>query len=73
MGETRSLGTSSFQMQYEVRVEDPQTWVRPWTVAFPVRRDESYVMYEYACHEGNYAIRHVLSAARASELPRTPR
>jgi hypothetical protein len=54
-------------LQYEVRVEDPRTWVRPWTVAFPLRRDESYVLYEYACHEGNYAIRHVLSAARASE------
>jgi hypothetical protein len=54
-------------LQYEVRVEDPQTWVRPWTVAFPLRRDESYVLYEYACHEGNYAIRHVLSAARAAE------
>ena len=59
-------------LQYEVRVDDPQTWVRPWTVAFPVRRDEGYVIYEYACHEGNYAMRHVLSAARASERPRTP-
>jgi hypothetical protein len=54
-------------LQYEVRVEDPQTWVRPWTVAFPLRRDDSYVLYEYACHEGNYAIRHVLSAVRAAE------
>ena len=54
-------------LQYEVRVDDPQTWVRPWTVAFPVRRDESYVIYEYACHEGNYAMKHVLSAARAAE------
>jgi hypothetical protein len=59
-------------LQYEVRVEDPQTFVRPWTVAFPLRRDESYVIYEYACHEGNYAMRHVLSAARASERPRIP-
>jgi hypothetical protein len=54
-------------LQYEVRVDDPQTWVRPWTVAFPLRRDESYVLYEYACHEGNYAIRHILGAARAAE------
>ena len=59
-------------LQYEVRVEDPPTWVRPWTVAFPVRRDESYVMYEYACHEGNYAMRHVLNAARTSERSRIP-
>ena len=54
-------------LQYEVRVEDPQTWVRPWTVTFPVRRDESYAIYEYACHEGNYAVRHILSATRAAE------
>jgi hypothetical protein len=58
-------------LQYEVRVEDPQTFVRPWTVAFPLRRDERYVVYEYACHEGNYAVRHVLSAARAAERPRS--
>ena len=52
---------------YEVRVEDPQTWVRPWTVSFPLRRDDKYVIYEYACHEGNYAIQNILSAARAAE------
>jgi hypothetical protein len=52
---------------YEVRVEDPQTYTRPWKVAFPIARDESYVLYEYACHEGNYAIQNILSAARAAE------
>ena len=52
---------------YEVRVEDPQTWVRPWTVSFPLRRDDKYIIYEYACHEGNYAIQNILSAARAKE------
>jgi hypothetical protein len=52
---------------YEVLVDDPQTWVRPWKVAFPLRRDERYVLYEYACHEGNYALRNILSAARAAE------
>ena len=59
--------TDADTLQYEVRVEDPQTWVRPWTVAFPLLRDDSYILYEYACHEGNYAIRHILSAARAAE------
>ena len=54
-------------LSYEVRVEDPQTWVRPWTVAFPLTRDDKYVIYEYACHEGNYAIQNILSAARAAE------
>jgi hypothetical protein len=59
----RDVGTLS----YEVRVEDPLTWVRPWTVAFPLSRDESYVLYEYACHEGNYALANILKAARAAE------
>jgi hypothetical protein len=54
-------------LQYEVRIEDPQTFVRPWTVSFPLQRDETYVLYEYACHEGNYAIRNILSAVRAAE------
>jgi hypothetical protein len=52
---------------YEVRVDDPETWVRPWRVAFPLTRDDKYVMYEYACHEGNYALKNILSAARAGE------
>jgi len=52
---------------YEVLIEDPQTWVRSWKVAFPLRRDERYVLYEYACHEGNYALWNILSAARPAE------
>jgi hypothetical protein len=36
-------------------------------VAIPLGRDDSYQMFEYACHEGNQAIEHVLSAARAAE------
>jgi len=54
-------------LSYEVRIEDPQTWLRPWTVAFPLRRDERYVIHEYACHEGNYAMRTMLGAARTAE------
>ena len=55
---------------YQVRVDDPQTWVRPWTVSFPLRRDDNYVIYEYACHEGNYAMQNILSAARAADARR---
>jgi hypothetical protein len=58
---------------YDVRVEDPQTWTRPWTVSFPLRRDDKYVIYEYACHEGNYAMQNILSAARAAERERPRR
>jgi hypothetical protein len=52
---------------YEVTVDDPNVFTRPWTVSIPLSRDESYQIFEYACHEGNRAIEHVLSAARAAE------
>jgi hypothetical protein len=54
-------------LEYRVTVDDPKTWSRPWTVAFPLSRDTTYQMFEYACHEGNYAIRNILSGVRAAE------
>ena len=35
-------------------IDDPKTWTRPWTIAFPLAQDPGYGMFEYACHEGNY-------------------
>src|SRR5437763_9905651 len=54
-------------LEYRVTVDDPKTWTRPWTVAFPLSRDPTYEMFEYACHEGNYAIGNILSGVRAAE------
>ena len=54
-------------LQYEVRVEDPQTFTAPWTVAFPLTRADDYAIYEYACHEGNYALPNILRGARRAE------
>ena len=54
-------------IRYEVTIEDSNVYTKPWTVAIPLSRDESYQMFEYACHEGNKAVEHVLSAARAAE------
>ena len=51
---------------YEFTVEDPKTWTRPWTAAVPMTRVDA-PMYQYACHEGNYALRNILSGARAQE------
>ena len=62
-----TLGSAS-TLQYEVTVHDAKTWTRPWTVAFPFERDPDYVMYEYACHEGNYAIANMLRISRAADL-----
>jgi hypothetical protein len=49
-------------LMYEFTVEDPTTWTRPWTAQIPMTKAE--VMYEYACHEGNYGLTNILSGAR---------
>ena len=54
-------------LRYELRVEDPDTYSVPWTVAFSYQRDNEYQQYEYACHEGNYAVPNSLSGARSEE------
>jgi hypothetical protein len=52
---------------FELRaVEDPTMWTRPWTAVVPMRKSE-YPIYEYACHEGNYAMTGILAGARARE------
>jgi hypothetical protein len=59
-------------LRYEVTLEDEDTWPRPWTAQLNLEpRPEG--MFEYACHEGNYGMRHMLSAARATEKPTTQR
>jgi hypothetical protein len=55
---------------WRMTFNDPNTWTRPFTIELPLRRDDSYGMFEYACHEGNYALRNILSAARAEEKGR---
>jgi hypothetical protein len=53
-------------IEYRLTVEDPTTWTKPWTLTFPLVKTDSQI-YEYACHEGNYSLRHRLSMARAEE------
>ena len=54
-------------LQYTATIDDPGTWTRPWTWSFPWKREPVYGMFEYACHEGNYAMRNILSISRAAE------
>ena len=54
-------------LDLKITIEDPPTWTAPWTLELPLKRDEGYGMYEYACHEGNYAMFNLLSGARADE------
>jgi hypothetical protein len=57
-------------IQYEATLTDPKTWTRPWSVSFPLTREDDYGFYEYACHEGNHAMRNILAGARAAERVR---
>ena len=54
-------------INYEVTVTDPKVYTAPWTVALPLNRDPSYLMFEYACHEGNLAMPNALHAGRVRE------
>jgi hypothetical protein len=55
-------------IEWSVTVDDPETWTRPWTFAMMLtKKDGSQRPFEYACHEGNYGLRNILSAARAEE------
>jgi hypothetical protein len=57
-------------IEWSVTMEDAQTWTRPWTFAMNLTRDATEPIFEYACHEGNYGLRNILSAARAEERSR---
>jgi hypothetical protein len=52
-------------------VDDPGTWVRPWTVQLPMMLSDEPI-YEYACHEGNYGMMNMLSGARAKDSAGSP-
>jgi len=54
-------------LEWSVTFDDPHTWTRPWTFTMNLTHDEAQPPFEYACHEGNYGLRNVLSAARAEE------
>jgi hypothetical protein len=58
--------TDANTLSYEFTVNDPTTWTRAWTGEVPWRRDEGPI-FEYACHEGNYGMVHLLKGARVLE------
>ena len=58
----RFTRTDANTLLYEVTVNDPTTWTKPWTFRLPMAYSKEK-MYEFACHEGNYGIYNILSAA----------
>jgi hypothetical protein len=53
-------------LKYEFTVTDPTTYTRPWSAMVPWTRIRE-PLFEYACHEGNYALPNILAGARAQE------
>ncbi len=53
-------------IRYEFTVEDPATWTRSWSAEVPMVKTQG-PMYEYACHEGNHDLRHILEIYRNLE------
>jgi hypothetical protein len=63
----RFTRTAPEQIEWSVTIEDASTWTRPWTFAIPLTMNDSERIMQYECHEGNLAVRNILSAARATE------
>ena len=52
-------------VRYEVTIDDSHTWTRPWTAALDLKR-QTAGMFEYGCHEGNYAMMNILRGSRVA-------
>ena len=53
------------KIHYSFTIDDPELYSAPWTAEMPMYNNEG--LYEYACHEGNYAMRAILAGARRGE------
>jgi len=63
----RFTPTSKTSLEWSVTVDDPATWTRPWTFSLPLTVNDEEPLYEYACHEGNYAMKNILSGSRLAD------
>ena len=62
----RFTRTGPNTLTYRVTLEDPGTWVKPWTVEIPLSYSQDAI-FEYACHEANYGLSNILAGARAED------
>ena len=61
----RFTRTGRDSIDYRVTFIDPTTWTSPWTAALDMkRRPDDAGVFEYACHEGNYGLEHMLRTSR---------
>ena len=59
-------------INWQIKVEDPATWTKPYTFMIRLKKTDGLI-YEYACHEGNYAMEGILGGARREEAKGTKR
>ena len=63
----RFTRTAADVMQYEILIDDPKTYTRPWTLSIPLVSPPGFQPLPYECHEGNGAVKYILSAERAED------
>ena len=52
-------------LTFEATIDNPKVFTAPWTISIPLKRDNEYQIFEYACHEGNQAVENILKGALA--------
>lgn len=62
----RFTRTGSDSLQWQLTIDDPGVWTKPWTAVIPLQPTKKAV-YEYACHEGNYGLMDILAGARRED------
>jgi hypothetical protein len=62
----RFTRTSADTLKWEITINDPGAWSKPWTAMIPLRHTKE-ILWEYACHEGNIGLQGILAGARVEE------
>jgi hypothetical protein len=58
---------ASNKVEWTMTFDDPTSWTQPWTFSLPMTEDDTQIIHEYACHEGNYGLANILSAGRTAD------
>jgi hypothetical protein len=64
---------SADTMNYTITVEDPEIITQPLTIEYPMKLDNGYQIYEYACHEGNTSVRNYIETSRYERAQQSAR
>ena len=63
---------SPTQVEWTVTIDDPTVYTRPWTYSIPMTEDNTQIIFEYACHEGNFGMANLLTAGRLQDQKQQP-